>query len=125
MKERRVHPRFDVILPANVTVGDNRVDGNIFDISMGGIQIGCDQASAAVIVPTPNQHVHPGANLEAVVSFRCPGDDMRLTANCRLVVSRRVSSNEFRIGLEFIEFGDDRQRQTYEAYIEERMAELA
>jgi hypothetical protein len=124
MRERRLYPRFDVILPVKLSVGEQTVEGNIFDISMGGMQLGCDQASAEVLVPTPNQIVNPGQNLVVQASFRCP-DGEGVIAQCRLVVSRRVSSNEFRIGMEIMDFDNDGDRETYEAYIRERMAEVA
>lgn len=125
MKERRVHPRFDVILPAAVTVDGKTVEANIFDISMGGMQLGCDQAAAAVIVPTPNQTVSPGLNLVARLDFECPNNYGRVRVECRLVVSRRVSSNEFRIGMEFTDFAGDADRSAFKAYIRERLEEVA
>jgi hypothetical protein len=123
MRERRIHPRFDVILPVKLTVGETTVEGNFFDISMGGMQLGCDQATAEVLVPNPNQIVNPGQNLVVQARFRCPNGD-GVTAECRLVVSRRVSNNEFRIGMEIQDFPDEGDRETFEAYIQERMAEV-
>lgn len=124
MKERRRYPRFDVILPVKLTIDGKTVEGNIFDISMGGMLLGCDQATAEVLVPTPNQIVHAGENLVATASFRCPGGE-GVTVVCRLVVSRRVSSNEFRIGMEYLEFASETDQASYEAYMQERMSEMA
>jgi c-di-GMP-binding flagellar brake protein YcgR len=124
MKERRLYPRFDVILPVKLSVNNNTVEANIFDISMGGMQLGCEQGAAEIIVPTPNQTVSPGQNLVVVASFRCP-NGQGVTVNCRLVVSRRVANNEFRIGMEYVEFASEADQKAYEAYIQERMAEVA
>ena len=124
MKERRLYPRFDVILPVKLEVGGQIVDANIFDISMGGMQLGCDREAAEVLVPTPNQVVSPGQNLVVRASFRCPGGE-GVSVECRLVVSRRVSNNEFRIGMEYLEFATESDRESYEGYIRERMSEVA
>jgi c-di-GMP-binding flagellar brake protein YcgR len=124
MKERRLYPRFDVILPVTLEIDGNTVEANIFDISMGGMQLGCDREAAEIIVPTPNQTVSPGLNLVVRASFRCP-QGQGVTVECRLVVSRRVSNNEFRIGMEYLAFASEADRKAYEAYIQERMAEVA
>lgn len=124
MKDRRLYPRFDVILPVKLTVGEQTVEGNIFDISQGGMQLGCDQVTAEVLVPTPNQSVSAGQNLVVSASFRCPEGE-GVTVSCRLVVSRRVSNNEFRIGMEYIEFASEADEEAYSAYIRERMSEVA
>lgn len=124
MIERRLHPRFDVILPVKLVSGDQTVEANIFDISMGGMQMGCDRHAAETLVPTPNQSVTAGQNLVVEASFRCPGGK-GVTVSCRIVVSRRISNNEYRIGTEFMEFSCEEDQQSYEAYIRERMSEVA
>jgi len=122
MKDRRLFPRFDVILPVKLSTEGGTVEANVFDISMGGMQLGCDREAAEILVPTHNQVVNPGQNLVVTASFRCPGGN-GVSVKCRLVVSRRISNNEFRIGMEYMEFASDAEQESYDAYIRERMAE--
>lgn len=125
MKERRLYPRFDVILPVQLHIGNASVEANIFDISQGGMQLGCDRATAEIVVPTPNQSVSPGQNLAVKARFRCPNSPEQIAVECRLVVSRRIADNEYRIGLEFVEFANESDQAVYEAYLQARMAEVA
>lgn len=125
MKERRLYPRFDVILPARMWVEGEPLDGNIFDISLGGLQMGCDHAAVVKAIPTAGQIVTPGQDLQVRVSFLIPGEKHELDTVCRIAVCRRVSDNEYRVGLEIVEFTAEVDSQLYETYIHERINEVA
>lgn len=125
MQERRVYPRFDVILPAKMWVEGEALEGNIFDISMRGLQLGCDHAAVARAVPTSGQIVSPGQNLMVKVSFQVPGEKTAIEVDCRIAVCRRVSDNEYRVGLEIIEFDSESDNYLFESYIQQRLEEVA
>ncbi|MDH5184093.1 MAG: PilZ domain-containing protein [Gammaproteobacteria bacterium] len=125
VKERRLYPRFDVILPARMWVAGEPLDGNVFDISMGGLQMGCDHASVVKAVPTAGQIVTPGLDLQVKVSFQIPGESQELNTICRIAACRRVSDNEYRVGLEIVEFATESESHLYEAYIQQRIDDVA
>lgn len=101
------------------------LEGNIFDISMRGLQLGCDHAAVARAVPTSGQIVSPGQNLMVMVSFQLPGERTEIEVNCRIAVCRRVSDNEYRVGLEIMEFGSEADSHLFESYIQQRIEEVA
>ena len=125
MKERRLYPRFDVVLPVRMWVDEEPLEGNVFDISLGGMQMGCDHAAVAKAVPTPGQIVTPGQDLQVQVSFQLPGDKHELRSLCRIAVCRRVSDNEYRVGLEIVDFAASADSELFEAYIQQRINEVA
>lgn len=121
MKERRLHPRFDVILPVSISTGEITEEGNIFDISQGGIQVGCDEKAAKALVPDPNA-VNASNPIAVSTRFKLPSGLQPLSAEANIVFCRRVAADEFRLGVEFFDMMDDSQSRL-DAYIEQRMRE--
>jgi len=119
MKERRLHPRFDVILPVQIHKDGGVEEGNIFDISHGGVQIGCEEKVALTLVPG-GADVNRSQPVSVALSFRLPGGHEAVEASAGIVVCRRVAADEFRLGLEFVELGTGSQ-QLLDNYIALRL----
>lgn len=111
--ERRSTHRYKVKLPVELILEDGTVlPVDSVDISNRGLQFSCDSWVADEIEPRGIQ-THPldQIRIKAVTSF--PGMDKynsKLYARCRIAVARRVSQDEYLIGLEFVNFenGSDR-----------------
>ncbi|MGD2053708.1 MAG: PilZ domain-containing protein [Gammaproteobacteria bacterium] len=111
--ERRSSHRFKVKLPVELILEDGTVlPVESIDVSVKGLQFRCDSWVADEIEPRGIQN-HPldQIRLKAVTEF--PGMDKyssKLYARCRVVVARRLSQDEYLVGIEFIDFenGSDR-----------------
>lgn len=121
MKERRMHPRFDVILPVRMDKQGSVEEGNIFDISQGGVQIGCGEKAALNLVDDVNE-ITPSNPVPVSLAFQLPSGMEQLQADALIVVCRRVAADEFRLGLEFSEM-DEAHAALLDAYIAQRMQE--
>lgn len=119
MRERRLHPRFDVILPVSIQKQDVSEEGNIFDISQGGVQIGCKENAAQILVPEPNE-VNGSNPIPVTLQFKLPTGLESLGAEANIVFCRRVAADEFRLGLEFTEM-DEVSQGRLDGYIDLRM----
>jgi len=123
--ERRSTHRYNVTLPIELILEDGRVlSVESTDISNKGLQFRCDSWVADEIEPRGIQN-HPldQIRLKAVTDF--PGMDKynsRLYARCRVVVARRLSQDEYILGIEFIDFenGSDRLLERFMKQCEQK-----
>jgi hypothetical protein len=105
--ERRCTHRYKIKLPVELILEDGTVlPVESVDISNKGLQFSCDSWVADEIEPRGIQN-HPleQIRLKAVVDF--PDMDThnsKLYARCRIVAARRVSQDDYQIGLEFVDF---------------------
>ena len=111
--ERRTAHRYKVKLPVELILEDGTViPVEASDISSRGLQFSCDSWIADEIEPRGIQN-HPldQIRLKAVTDF--PGMDnynCRLYARCRVVVARRLSQDEYLLGIEFTGFENGSER---------------
>ena len=111
--ERRSAHRYKVKLPVELILDDGTVlPVESTDISNKGLQFSCDSWVADEIEPRGIQN-HPldQIRLKAVTDF--PGMDKynsRLYARCRIIVARRLSQDEYILGIEFIDFENGSER---------------
>lgn len=111
--ERRRSQRYAVDLPVDIVLQDGSVLPVVAcDISLKGLQFRCDSWIADEIEPRGIQN-HPldAIRVKAVTDFPDMGKyNSRLYARCRIVIARRLSEQEYMLGLEFIDFenGSDR-----------------
>lgn len=111
--ERRNTHRYKVKLPVELILEDGTVlPVESVDISSTGLQFRCDSWVADEIEPRGIQN-HPldQIRLKAVTDF--PGMDKynsRLYARCRVVAARRLSQDEYMLGLVFIDFEKGSER---------------
>lgn len=105
--ERRGSHRFKVNLPVELVLEDGTVLPVVAcDISANGLQFRCDSWLADEIEPRGIQnHTLDQIRLKAVAEIpNHENPDAKLYARCRLVVARRLSQEEYLLGIEFIDF---------------------
>lgn len=116
--ERRSTYRFIIKLPIELILEDGRVlPVESVDISNSGLRFRCDSWVADEIEPRGIQN-HPLDQIRFKLVTDFPGMDKynsRLYARCRMVVARRVSQDEYILGIEFVDFekGSDRLLERY------------
>jgi c-di-GMP-binding flagellar brake protein YcgR len=105
--ERRRTQRYKADLPVDIVLQDGSVLPVVTcNISREGLQFRCDSWVADEIEPRGIQN-HPldMIRVKAITDF--PDMDKyksRLYARCRVVVARRLSQEEYLLGLEFVDF---------------------
>ena len=111
--ERRSAHRYKMKLPVELILEDGTViPVESTDISNKGLQFSCDSWIADEIEPRGIQN-HPldQIRLKAVTDFPGMGEyNSRLYARCRIVVARRLSQDEYLLGLEFVDFENGSER---------------
>ncbi|MBT8129971.1 MAG: PilZ domain-containing protein [Gammaproteobacteria bacterium] len=111
--ERRSTHRYKVKLPVELILeGGAVLPVESIDISNTGLQFSCDSWVADEIEPRGIQ-THPldQIRLKAVIDF--PGMDKynsKLYARCRIIVARRLSQDEYLLGLQFKDFENGSER---------------
>ena len=111
--ERRSTHRYKVKLPVELILdGGTVLPVESIDISNNGLQFACDSWIADEIEPRGIQN-HPldQIRLKAVTDF--PGMDKynsKLYARCRIITARRLSQDEYLLGLEFVDFENGSER---------------
>ena len=111
--ERRCTHRYRIKLPVELVLEDGTVlPVESVDISNKGLQFSCDSWVADEIEPRGIQN-HPldQIRLKAVIDF--PDMDKyssKLYARCRIITARRISQDDYMIGLEFIDFENGSER---------------
>jgi c-di-GMP-binding flagellar brake protein YcgR len=111
--ERRRTQRYIVNLPVDIVLQDGSVLPVITsNMSRTGLQFRCDSWVADEIEPRGIQN-HPldAIRVKAITDFPDMGKyKSRLYARCRIVVARRLSQEEYLIGLEFVDFENGSER---------------
>lgn len=117
---KRDYPRIKKSLPAELVVtGGKKLYASTFDISRTGIQVICDGITAEEIFGS-SQEAGASRQPQVKVSLRLPHPKTgpaRITADCRAMFSRRVSEQEFRVGLQ-IDAISDEHRSTLDGFVE-------
>lgn len=105
--ERRNLRRHIVNLPIELVLADGTIlPVQASNISAKGMQFRCDSWVADAIEPRGIQN-HPLDQIKLKAITDLPNMEKyrsRLYARCRIVVARRLSQDEYLIGLEFIDF---------------------
>jgi len=105
--------RYTVALPVDIVLEDGSVLPVVTcNLSRQGMQFRCDSWVADEIEPRGIQnHLLEAIRVKAVTDF--PDMDKyksRLYARCRIAVARRLSQEEYLIGLEFVDFENGSER---------------
>lgn len=128
--ERRSTHRYKVKLPVELILEEGTVlPVESIDISSTGLQFSCDSWVADEIEPRGIQ-THPldQIRLKAVIDF--PGMDKynsKLYARCRIIVARRLSQDEYLLGLQFKDFenGSERLLEKFIKHCEQKFQKKA
>ena len=127
--ERRSTHRYKVKLPVELILEDGTVlPVESTDISNKGLQFACDSWVADEIEPRGIQN-HPldQIRLKAVTDFpEMDQHNSKLYARCRIVAARRLSQDEYLLGLAFIDFenGSERLLEKFIKYCEHKYQKL-
>jgi c-di-GMP-binding flagellar brake protein YcgR len=112
MVERRQYPRCSVSLPIQVMAKDGEsLEVQAVNLSHGGMELGCAPSTATEIVPAL-YHAHPSTTPPINMRLRLPmadGSDASLHCRGAVVALRRVSQQEYRISVQFIELSQEQQ----------------
>ena len=122
--ERRSSHRYKISLPLELVLEDGTVlPVHACDISRNGMQFRCDSWIADEIEPRGIQN-HPldRIRLKAVADMPDSyGGTSRMYARCKVVVARRLSQDEYLLGIDFTDFesGSERLFRDYLAQCEQ------
>ena len=124
--DKREYPRVNVKLPLEIVrSGGEVLPAVVLNISRAGMQVGCDWATMIRIVPQTHR-VAAAEDLELPVrvtlSFQAE-PQATLHALCRVVSARRVSQDQYHVGLQYVSIEADGDA-ILERYIAERVANL-
>lgn len=123
LNERRQGFRYPVQLQLDlVLAGGSIIPIEACNISDHGLQFRCDSWLADEIEPRGIQsHPLDCIQLKVVADLPVAGEN-RLYAKCRIVVARRLSQEEYELGLEFIDYekGTGKVLERYIAQLQTR-----
>jgi c-di-GMP-binding flagellar brake protein YcgR len=125
-EERRLFPRYESDAPLKVAGGNGGfLSVDLINISLGGLQFVCDPSVRRELCPNEDRNA-PVSRMELRVRLEPgPGEGRaeRIEVLCRLVFCRRVAQDEYRLGLQFLEFFGAAE-QDLERFVE-RLASLS
>ena len=107
---KRDYPRIKKSLPAElIASGNKKLHASTFDVSRTGVQIICDGITAEEIFGASRQ-AGPSRHPRLKIALRLLHPETgpaRVEADCRAVFSRRVSEQEYRIGLHIDQMSEE------------------
>lgn len=103
--DRRQNQRYLVRLQVDLVLGDGTIlPVEACNISNNGLQFRCDSWLADEIEPRGIQN-YPLDRIQIKVVADLPiSGENRLYSRCRVIVARRLSQEEYLLGLEFVDF---------------------
>ncbi len=104
--ERRFHPRMKASFEVNIFT-DNSSDtikGEASNISLSGIQLAVSKSTIETILNWGN---HPQ---QFFITFTVDGLELA-ALKVRLIVNRRISNQQFALGLKFIQMSPEQQQK--------------
>ena len=120
LDDRRKNLRYPIKLQVDLVLADGSIlpiEAN--NISAKGLQFRCDSWLADEIEPRGIQN-HPldRIHLKAVTTLPVSGEN-KLYARCKVIVARRLSQEEYILGLEFVDF-EKSSEKVLEQFINEQ-----
>ena len=123
---KRDHPRVGVEVPVELRLADaGTIHVMSVNVSRAGLQVACDKITVASLFPQGKPTL-PHTPPDVDVVLRLPGVDGGsdgIAARCHAVFARRVSENEYRVGLQFVHIAG-REFERLELYIDEQSSGL-
>jgi c-di-GMP-binding flagellar brake protein YcgR len=112
-KARRQNPRIKPNQPVPILLPDNtQRDDLIQDISLGGICIQCDRATAMTIHPRGGRIDPDNAPMvELHIEFPTAGTRQMVPIKCKLRYLRGNPNGMFDFGMQFMDLNKDAQKQ--------------
>lgn len=122
--ERRRYQRIPVQVSASVTTVDGeRIEVVAFEISSDVLGIECNTKQRNMITPA-GSFIRDGRPLSVFVDLNLSDEDGQLSkivARCHVIFSRRISSDQCKIGLHYADFESNGQEQLFR-FIEKMLA---
>ncbi len=100
---KRDHPRIKKNLPVEIVApGDKTLFATTYDVSKRGVQLLCDGITVREIFGGPglSRPAKPPSVLMKLRLTHSGQEPEQIEAECRAVFSRRVSEQEYRVGLQ-------------------------
>lgn len=115
-KEKRQYPRVKAKLPLKIITPSGEVlPATSLDMSLDGIQIECDHQTQQQLV-LDNEKTKPGHPVELNVQLKIPAtkhSKNTVEMRCRLVISRRLAQDTYHLGLNYLDFEDTEQLESF------------
>ncbi len=103
--ERRKVVRYMTKLDIDIILQDGTILAvQTYDISLNGIQFKCDGLIADEIEPRGIQNYSLDQKTIKVIAKLPTNEQKKFYTSCRIINARRLSQEEYMIGLEFFEF---------------------
>ena len=103
--ERRKVARYLARLNIDIVLQDGTIlPVQTLDISLNGLQFKCDGQIANEIEPRGIQNYPLDKQIIKVIAKLPTNEKQKLYASCRIITARRLSQEEYLLGLEFFEF---------------------
>jgi c-di-GMP-binding flagellar brake protein YcgR len=122
--ERRFYQRIPIQVPAIVTTEDNvRIKVVAVDVSSNGLGIECNTKHRNMITPG-GSFVRDGRPVSVFIDLNLPdgnGQSSKIAARCQVVFSRRVSSDQCKIGLRYADI-ENNSHEWLLRFIEQALA---
>ena len=117
LNERRKAPRYMSTLDIDIVMEDGTIlPVQTHDISLHGLQFKCDGLIADEIEPRGIQN-HSLDQLKLKVVAKFPTNEtQKFYASCRVITARRLSQEEYLLGLEFFDF-EKNSEKVLQSYI--------
>jgi c-di-GMP-binding flagellar brake protein YcgR len=100
---KRDHPRIKKTLPVEIIApGDRTLFATTYDVSKRGVQLLCDGITVREIFGSPglSRPTKPPSVFLKLRLSQSGQEPEQIEAECRAVFSRRVSEQEYRVGLQ-------------------------
>lgn len=106
VSDRRQTPRYEINLSVDLVLDNGSIlTVNTRNISSSGLQIICDSWVTDEIEPRGIQnHAISHIRFKAVTDLPIGDDTKKLYARCRIMSVQRLSQDEYRLNLAFIDF---------------------
>lgn len=117
LNDRRKEPRYMSTLDIDIVLEDGTIlPVQTQDISLHGLQFKCDGSIADEIDPRGIQN-HSLDQLKFKVVAKFPTrEKQKFYASCRVITARRLSQEEYLLGLEFFDF-EKNSEKVLQSYI--------
>jgi hypothetical protein len=106
--ERRAHPRFETEFPAEIRNARNEaLPGTVLNLSRAGLLLRCHRHTVMSLLPEGFLILPCQMMLQVRLMLPLPPHPQDVETVCKVVATRRLAVDEFRINLHFVDFAGD------------------
>ena len=115
-KEKRQFPRIRARLPLKIiSLGGQVLPATSLDMSLDGIQIECNHQTQQQLL-LDHEKEKSGQPVELNLQLTIPvtqNSTRKIEVRCRLVISRRLAQDTYHLGLNYLDFEETEQLETF------------